>query len=70
MERFIATVRDPQLQNRLYRAISGRGAFRYFRDVLYEHPREKERWFAFSDEQVRQRVLEWLESEDIEPIEE
>lgn len=27
MEKFIGTVRDPRLQNRLWRAISGRGAF-------------------------------------------
>jgi len=67
MEAFIATVRDRRLQERLWRAISGRGAFRYFKDVLAEHPRERERWFAFSDARERERVLEWLESEGIEP---
>ena len=31
MEDFIPTVRNPGLQEHLYRAISGRGAFRYFK---------------------------------------
>jgi hypothetical protein len=68
MEKFIATVRDARLQDRLYRAIGGRGAFRYFRDVLYEHPSEQKRWYAFKDECMRRRVLDWLEQEEIEPI--
>lgn len=72
MERFIATVRDRRLQNRLWRAIQGRGAFRYFKDVLAEHPAERERWFTFKDRCVHERVVGWLESEGIEatnPIE-
>ena len=43
-------------------------AFRRFKDVLVEHPRERERWFGFKDQRLEKRVLEWLESEDIEPI--
>lgn len=68
MEDFIATVLDRRLQERLWRAISGRGAFRHFQDVLDENPRERERWFEFKDAQVRQRVLDWLAEENIEPI--
>jgi hypothetical protein len=67
MERFAATVRDRHLQDRLWRAIQGRGAFRYFKDVLYDHPDEQERWFAFSDRCVHERMLDWLETQDIEP---
>jgi len=68
MEVFIASVKDARLQDRLWRAISGRGAFRYFTDVLDDFPRERERWFAFKDEQARQRLLDWLAEENIEPI--
>ena len=67
MERFIATVQNPHLQDRLWRAIQGRGAFRYFKDVLAEHPDERERWFAFKDRCVHDRISRWLESESIEP---
>ena len=68
MEHFIGTVQDDRLREQLWRAIEGRGAFRYFKDVLANHRRERERWFDFRNEQVRRRVLDWLESIGIEPI--
>jgi hypothetical protein len=68
MVAFIDTASNPRLQARLERAISGRGAFRYFKDVLLDYPKERERWFRFRDERMHQRVLDWLEAEDIEPI--
>jgi hypothetical protein len=67
MERFISTVPDDHLRDQLWRAISGRGAFRYFKDVLVEHPAERERWFAFKDRCVTERIVDWLEVEEIEP---
>ena len=45
MERFIGTVRDPGRADRLEIAISGRGAFRRFKDVL---ARCLENWIAGS----------------------
>jgi hypothetical protein len=68
METFIETVTNERLAERLARAIRGRGAFRYFKDVLLDFPKERERWFAFRDARQRERVLEWLESEGFEPI--
>jgi hypothetical protein len=68
MEDFIATVSDPHLQELLDVAITGRGAFRRFKDVLFRYPSERERWFAFRDERMEQRMREWLEEYDIEPI--
>ncbi len=68
MEAFIETVSDQRLQDRLWRAIGGRGAFRYFKDTLLDYPKERERWLAFEQERIKQRVLEWLEDEEIEPI--
>ena len=68
MQDFIATVPDEHLQDLLWGVIRGRGAFRRFKDVLTEHPRERERWFEFKDDRLEERVLEWLEYEGIEPI--
>ena len=68
MERFILTVQDGHLQDRLWQAIQGRGAFRRFKDVLAGHYREEKRWYAFQDSQTKERVLEWIESKDIEPV--
>lgn len=69
MVAFIRTVSNPRLQSCLERAISGRGAFRYFKDDLLDYPKERERWFRFQDERMRERILDWLESEGVEPIE-
>lgn len=68
MEDFITTVEDEHLQELLWVAIEGRGAFGRFKGVLANHPRERERWFQFKDDRLRRRVLDWLEFEDIEPI--
>jgi len=68
MEAFIDTVQDTRLRDRLSSAIRGRGAFRRFKDVLEDHFHERERWFAFQDEQTRRRIVDWLHEEGIEPI--
>jgi hypothetical protein len=64
-EAIIDTVRNPRLRDRLERAIGGRGAFRYFTDVLLDYPIERERWFTFKQERFQQRIREWLEYEGI-----
>jgi predicted nucleotidyltransferase len=68
MERFIQTVQDERLQDRLWQAIHGRGAFRRFKDVLATDYHEEKRWYAFKDELLGERIRAWLESEGIEPI--
>jgi GrpB-like predicted nucleotidyltransferase (UPF0157 family) len=67
MEAFIETVAQPHLQELLQVAIRGKGAFRRFKDALAAHPHERERWFQFHDERLHQRVLDWLETEGIDP---
>lgn len=69
MVAFIETVSNPRLQERLERAIRGRGAFRRFKDVLLDYPKERERWFRFKDDLVHERILEWLDEMGIELIE-
>jgi Uncharacterised protein family (UPF0158) len=58
MKLFIGTVRSPGRADRLEIAISGRGAFQRFKDVLGRWPGELDRWYAFSAE--RQRGRAWL----------
>jgi hypothetical protein len=60
MELFIGVVRDPRRADRLEIAISGRGAFRRFKDVLARWPGELDRWYAFSAERQRGRARAWL----------
>ena len=68
MERFVGTVEDDDLREHMWDAIQGRGAFRYFKDLLYRHPELREEWFAFKNARLQQRVAGWLETYDIEPV--
>jgi hypothetical protein len=68
MEDFIETVNSGKLKEKLYKAITRKGAFRQFKDVLNSYPKERERWFKFKDEMVMERVNEWLEDKGIEII--
>jgi hypothetical protein len=65
MVAFIDTLHNPRLRERLALAISGRGAFRHFKDVLLDYPAERERWFQFKSERLQQRITEWLEERDV-----
>lgn len=67
MEAFIETVTDARLQSRLWDSIRGQGPFRRFKAALATRDREREQWYAFRDARLRQRILEWLDSEGIEP---
>jgi Uncharacterised protein family (UPF0158) len=69
MDSFIASIADPHLRGLLEVAISGKGAFRRFKDVLARAPGERERWFAYSGERQRERAREWLASEGIAFVE-
>jgi hypothetical protein len=60
MKLFIGTVRGPGRADRLEIAISGRGAFQRFKDVLGRWPGELDRWYAFSAERQRGRARAWL----------
>jgi hypothetical protein len=60
MELFIASVEDPGRAERLAIAITGRGAFRRFKDELARWPGELERWHAWSEERQRGRARSWL----------
>lgn len=57
---FTSQVRDPRARDLLERAISGRGAFRRFKDTLFDFPNLREAWFKFHDNRVEQRALGWL----------
>ena len=69
MQDFIATVKDDHLAEVLETAIEGKGAFRRFKDVLLRYPDERERWFKFSDERMKERASEWLSDIGVNPDE-
>ena len=67
MERFVGSVVDPQLRERLVMAIDGKGAFRRFKDVLLAYPAERERWFTYRADLLHWHMHNWLIERQIEP---
>src|SRR5687767_13106041 len=66
MERFVASVADQALRERLLVAIDGKGAFRRFKDVLLAFPAERERWFAYRSDLLHFHIQTWLEHMQIQ----
>ena len=54
---------DAEFADLLARAISGRGAFRRFKDTLSERPDLMTRWYAFANDRQRGRARRWLAAE-------
>jgi hypothetical protein len=60
---FTNTVTHPHLHDLLDVALNGGGAFRRFKDVLYNHQAEREEWLAFNAQRWRERIDDWLKME-------
>jgi hypothetical protein len=68
MERYIATVEEPDLRQKLVSSIDGKGAFRRFKDVLMAYPVERERWFSFRSERLKAAMQSWLDAHTLESV--
>ncbi|MFT3912567.1 MAG: UPF0158 family protein [Anaeromyxobacteraceae bacterium] len=69
MEDFAEACSDRRLGAKLDAALEGKRPFRRFKDVLLDHPAERERWFAFSNERVEACAKAWLDGEGIPYVE-
>ncbi len=67
MERFVASVSDEPLRERLIISIDGKGAFRRFKDVLLAYPAERERWFSYRAELLHWHIHNWLAEMQVSP---
>lgn len=64
MERFIGTVEDSEAADQLWRAIKGKGAFRYFKDTASRLGLLKE-WYRYRDEAMREFVIAWAKAHNV-----
>jgi hypothetical protein len=64
MEHFIGTVEDSQAAEQLWRAIKGKGAFRYFKDTAHRLGL-LDRWFQYRAEAMKQFVINWAEANNV-----
>jgi hypothetical protein len=64
MERFIGTVQNVDAAEQLWRAIKGKGAFRFFKDTAARFDL-LDRWYRYRDDAMKQFVIEWAEAKNI-----
>lgn len=67
MERFVGSVSEEPLRERLIISIDGKGAFRRFKDVLLAYPAERERWFSYRADLLHWHIHNWLAQHEIAP---
>ena len=64
MERFIGTVEDSAAAEQLWRAIKGKGAFRYFKDTANRLGLLKQ-WYQYRDEALKEFVVSWADAHQV-----
>jgi hypothetical protein len=64
MEEFIRSIDDDEAANQLWRAIDGRGAFRYFKDTLHRLGIQQS-WYDYLEEAQRMFVMEWAKENGV-----
>jgi len=67
MEDFCYSLSNDKDRNRLLKAISGRGAFRRFKDEVFDMGIRDE-WFEFRDKCYKKIAIEWCQDHGIEYI--
>ncbi len=68
MSGFLDTVDDLSLREELSAVLNGKGAFRKFKDILLQYPKERKRWHGYNAKTIKREVIEWLTSIGVEPI--
>ena len=64
MERFCLSVPDQEISDALLGKIRGAGAFRRFKDTIYQYGIEQD-WFRFRDDAYKEIAVSWLEAKGI-----
>jgi len=64
MERFCLSFPDGKVSSVLLGEIRGSGAFRRFKDTIYQYGIEND-WFKYRDDAYKEIAIAWLESNDL-----
>ena len=65
MERFCLSLEDAQMRELLQDKMRGSGAFRRFKDALYQN-NIQDAWFSYREEALKQIAIEWCQENDID----
>lgn len=64
MEDFIETIDNPKIANKLWMAISGKRAFRRFKDACIYY-RIEDDWYSFRDEMYKDIAIKWCKKNNV-----
>lgn len=64
LERFISTLADQTASEQLWRAIKGKGAFRYFKDTLHRLGLQ-EQWYRYRERAMKEFVIDWAKDNQV-----
>jgi len=62
MRAFLGTLKDLKLRERLQRLIEGSGTYRDFLDGFAGKENERDNWYRFRDQRLKERLLSWLKT--------
>ena len=65
---FTELVENPVLKEKLSAALDGKGAFRHFKDVLLDYPKERKRWHGYNAKVLKKEIIQWLNSISVDPV--
>ncbi len=68
MAEFTENIEDEQFREKLFIALNGKGAFRRFKNVLFDFPNYEKKWYSFKQARLAKEVCEWLSSIDIKCV--
>jgi len=66
MEMFVYTIEDFDLAEKFHGVLEGKKPFRNFKDLLYDYPELRERWFEYKHNTIKNETINWLCENDIE----
>jgi len=64
---FAELIENPVLKEKLSSALDGKGAFRHFKDVLLDYPKERKRWHGYNAKVLKKEIIQWLNSIGVDP---
>jgi len=62
MQEFAQRLEDKPLQEEVKAILSGKGAFRKFKDALEPYPKERKMWYGYNAKSARKEIEDWLQS--------
>lgn len=65
MKKFCYTIDNEIIMNELLHSISGKGAFRFFRNTIHQYGIEND-WYIYKRSKIEKIIIEWLEINNIE----